>query len=189
MDPKTFYKEAIATASRVVEDVTEDDFDNPTPDTDWTVYDLLSHMLYELAWVADIVNGQTVQQVGKKYDGDLIGDDLLGHWANYREVAGAAIDAADLDKIVHLSYGDVALRDYLMEAGSDEAIHAWDLAESLGQHLRYDEPLLDELYTRAQDEADTIASSNLFGPRVDVPNDADDQAKLLAIYGRREDWQ
>lgn len=189
MDPKTFYKEAIATASRVVEDVHEDDLDSPTPDTEWTVYELLSHMMYELAWVADIVNGQTVQQVGKKYDGDLIGGDLLGHWTSYREAAGAAIDAADLDAVVHLSYGDVPLRDYLMEAGSDEAIHAWDLAESLGQHLRYDELLLDELYTRAQEEADNIAASGLFAPRIDVPDDADDQTKLLAIFGRSENWQ
>lgn len=188
MDAKQFYREAIATASRVIEEVTPADPDRPTPDTQWTVLDLIRHMLYELAWVSDVVNGKTVGEVGDRYDGDLIGDDLVMNWQRHRTNAEEAIAAADPEDIVHLSYTDTTVDNYLMEAGSDEAIHAWDLAQGLGREVVYDHDLAEALLAHARANEESIRSSGLFAPPVAVAEDTDTQTKILALYGRSPDW-
>ena len=76
MDLKALFKNCLGQASNVVSQVKTSQFKDPTPDTEWDVAALTRHMLYELSWVADILDGKTVAEVGNKYDTDLIGNDL-----------------------------------------------------------------------------------------------------------------
>lgn len=188
MDAKTFFAEAIAVATREIEEVRVEDFDHPTPDTEWSVYDLVTHMMYELAWVQDMVAGRRIEDVDAKYEGDLIGDDLQAVWANFREAARQAIEKADLHDIVHVSYGDITLEEYLLQAGSDQAIHAWDLGQAMSRTVIYDEELLDALFDYAETNVDMLQDSGLFEAPLTVADDADKQTKLLALYGRSDQW-
>jgi len=187
VDPITFFKESLATSSRVIDDVKQNDLNNPTPDTEWTVADLIAHMLYELAWSADIIAGKSLSEVGKKYDTDLIGDDLQASWHNFREAALRALDKPS--DVAHLSYGDVPMNDYLRQAGSDQSIHAWDLAEGLNRELVYDDELAAELLAHVEARKDDLAASGLFAPPIEVSEDASTQTKLLALYGRSDAWR
>lgn len=185
MDVKELYEQAVRLATDVVNKVEDTDYDQPTPDTEWTVRDLLNHMLYELAWAADILHGKTVAEVGDAYDGNLIGDDLQAEWQRYAEAALSALDDIELTDTIHLSFGDFSAEYYLWQNGNDLAIHAWDLGEGIGEEVVFAQPLAEALYNYALERADELAASDLFGDPIEVPDSADTQTKLLGLYGRQ----
>lgn len=185
MDAKNMYEQALQVATEVINTVEPEDYDQPTPDTEWTVRDLINHMLYELAWSADVLRGKTIAEVGDAYDGNLISDDLKGTWRRYSEAALSALEDANLEDIVHLSFGDVSAEEYIWQNGSEYAIHAWDLGEAINLSVVFDQPLTEAIYQYVMGRTDDMAASGLFGEPVDVAETADLMTKLLALYGRQ----
>lgn len=188
MDPKQLYIYALDVAGIVARKVEPEQFTLPTPDTDWNVHDLLQHIVYELAWMADIVQGRTIAEVGDKYDGELLHGDPAEVWATYEATTRAAVEACDPAATAHLSYADKTVGDYLLEAGNDQLVHAWDLGQAIGVDVRFDEAVARDFYERALARKDELAGSGLFGRPVEVSDTADIQTKLLALLGRSEDW-
>lgn len=189
MDAKELYARALNQASQAINNVKPEYFDKPTPDTEWDVRTLAGHMLYELSWTADIVRGATITQVGDRYDGDLIGNDLISAWRVAGEEARQAIEACDLKGIAHLSYGDVKIAEYLREAAGDQLIHGWDLSMAIGLPVHFDPEVAEEVYKNSLPKTESRSHSGLFAPPLEVPADADIQTKLLALYGRDNNWR
>ena len=94
-----------------VADVQPDRWDRPTPCEGWDVRELVNHVTGEQLWAPHLVAGETVEQVGDRYDGDVLGDDPVGAW---RRAAPGSVEAfaepGALDRTVHLSYGDESCR-------------------------------------------------------------------------------
>ena len=185
MDVKQLFDRSLASATRVVHQVKPSQFEDSTPDTEWNVHDLLSHMLYELSWVADILSGKTIAEVGDSYDGDLIGDDLRGSWDKAEAEARQAVIKVDPDKIIHLSYGDFPARHYLQQESNDQLIHSWDLGTAIGASVRFDPGDAEFLYNDALPQKSRLAATGLFAPPIEVPDSEDIQTKLLALFGRK----
>lgn len=185
MNVKELFLECIKQASTIVANVRPEQFGDATPDTEWDVKTLVAHTLYELAWTGDIVSGKTLDDVGNKYDGDLIGDNLAASWQNHRKLAEAAVSNADLKAVAHLSYADVTVEVYLRQAASDQLIHSWDLGVATNQHVEFDPRVASDIYEHTKTQLSDLAASGLFAPPLEVAKDASVQTKLLALYGRR----
>jgi hypothetical protein len=71
MEVKELFIRCIDQADHVMSHVSFSQFALPTPDTEWNVHDLVNHILYELSWVPDILDGKTIEEIGHKYDGEL----------------------------------------------------------------------------------------------------------------------
>lgn len=186
---KQLYLYALGVATNVVKQVEPEQLELPTPDTEWTVLDLLQHITYELAWTADIVQGRTIAEVGDKYEGELLNGDAAEVWADYEAVVRAAVEACDEQATAHLSYTDKTVGDYLLEAGNDQLVHAWDLGQAIGVPVKFDRNIAQKLYEEALARQDEFAGSGLFAAPVNVPADAATQTKLLALLGRSENWK
>lgn len=186
MDPKSLFKQALEQATATAKCVEARHFKNSTPCTEWDCRTLLNHMLYELAWVPDLLEGKTVKQVGDKYDGDLLGKNHVKNWQQAADKAIEAVNKAKLEQKVHLSYGDVTAEHYVNEIGGDLLIHSWDLDQSLKCSLVIDPELAQAIYDNIKPRQKEFAASGLFGKPFDVPEDARLQTKLLAIVGRHE---
>ncbi|HET9770864.1 MAG TPA: TIGR03086 family metal-binding protein [Acidimicrobiia bacterium] len=65
----------------------------------------------------------------------------------------------------------------------DVLVHTWDLARATGQDEALD-PVEVHLIHQAMQPADEVIRGEHFGPKVTVPDDADEQTKLLAFVGR-----
>jgi uncharacterized protein (TIGR03086 family) len=189
MDVKELFATCVDASTGVVGLVRPGDFGKPTPDTEWDVRALASHMLYELSWAGDILAGRTVSEVGSRYDGDLIEDDLMKSWNAARDRAMGASREAALEEVIHLSYGDFPARHYLIEQANDQLIHGWDLAQGLGKAMSFDEAVARFLYEQAWPRQEELAESGLFAPVIKVAESADIQTKLLGLYGRQEHWR
>jgi uncharacterized protein (TIGR03086 family) len=187
IDANELFDECLTEATMVVKQVRREEFGFPTPDTEWSVRDLLGHMLYELSWVPDIVSGKTIQEVGDKYEGDLLEaneNDVATTWELAATKVERVVEAADLDATAHLSFGDVSVGDYLRQVGAELLIHAWDLGQAIGITARFDDAIAHALYDDAKERADDMQGSGLFAPPLHVPGDASIETKLLALYGR-----
>jgi uncharacterized protein (TIGR03086 family) len=159
------------------------DWDASTPDTEWTVRDLVAHVTEEQQWVPYLLAGTTIA-VAKAEIQPLRLDDLRGEWELYSLAATAAWKATPPEALVHLSYDTVTMADYLREQVSDVAIHTWDLARAIGADEKLDDELVEAVWTVFEPQADTLAASGLYAAPVPIPDDAPLQQRLLALTGR-----
>jgi uncharacterized protein (TIGR03086 family) len=190
-DPAGSYAGALDATRKFVAGLGKVDWDAPTPCSEWNVRELLHHLMYGTLWIEDIFAGKTVEQVGDKYDGDLIGDDPLGAYDAAIASAKAAIGKPGaLEQVCHLRRGDVAGADYMTSMFTDSFIHGWDLAKATGQEATLDGSLVEIALTLAKQREERFRTSPAFGQgRVSDPGDAaSDQARLLSILGREVDW-
>ena len=169
-----------------IDQVGDDQWTDPTPCTDWDVRALVNHVVSELLWVAPLIEGKTIAEVGDRYDGDVLGDDPKGacHAALSAAVA-AAREPGALDRTVHLSFGDTPAGEYVTQIASDVTVHTWDLAKGATQDDSLDPGLVEQVFAYFTAVADQWRAAGAFGPPVATAPDADTQTKLLAITGRK----
>lgn len=156
----------------------------PTPCSEWDVRTLVNHIAYEQLWAPHLVAGETIEQVGDRYDGDVLGAEPLATLRTAASGSTAAFAAADLDAVVHLSFADLPCREYLLQMLTDAEVHGWDLATALGQDRTLDAEVVDVLLPSVIEQQDLIRGSGMFGAEVPVAADADPAARLLALLGR-----
>jgi len=66
----------------------------------------------------------------------------------------------------------------------DVLVHTWDLARATGQDERLDPAKCAVMLEGMLPMDEALRQSGHYGPRVDVPEDADVQTRLLAFIGR-----
>lgn len=189
MDADKLFTEALGQATAVIKQVQDDQFASATPDDAWSVRDLSHHMLYELSWVPELLEGKTTGEVGSTHEGSLFEDatGLAIAWDRAAVRAENELESYQPDAVVHLSYGDSTAEAYLQEAATDQLIHAWDLGQAIGINVNFERPIAEEVYNRLKNS--NLQSSGLFAPPVEVPANADLQTRILAITGRSLDWR
>jgi len=159
-----------------------DDWSAPTPDTEWTVADLVRHVVDEQRWVAPLLSGRTLDEAEASLA--PIGDDLRSEWSRYAEQATEAWTVTPPNTEVHLSYGAVPCIAYLRQQVGDTAVHTWDLARATGDDERLDPDLVDAVWADLEPQRDLLAASGLFADPIALPYDAPVQDWLIALTGR-----
>jgi uncharacterized protein (TIGR03086 family) len=169
--------------------VAGDQWPHATPCSEWDVRTLVHHLLYEQRWVQPLFDGLTVDQIGDRFEGDLMGDDASswpGMLAGSIEEAHAVIaQPGALNRTVHLSYGDTAAEEYVTQLTADLAVHGWDLARATGQDNTIDPEAVALLLPWAQANVELLTGSGMFGSPVEGGPDSPDQDRLLGLLGRR----
>jgi uncharacterized protein (TIGR03086 family) len=165
---------------RRLADVT--DWDAPTPATEWSVRDLVSHVIQEQQWVPYLLAGSSTDAARRELE--PLRDDLRAEWQLYSFAAAAAWDAASTEATVQLSNDTVTIEEYLREQVADVTIHTWDLARAIGADETIDQGLVEAVWTVFEPQKDTLAASGLYASPVSIPEDAPLQQRLLAVTGR-----
>lgn len=182
---RRLYEDSADRFTELVSQIEQRDWGAPTPCSEWTVRDLVQHLTNEALWVPPLLAGATIDEIGNQFGGDVLGKEPQRAWVTAIKAARAAADAPDDDiarRTVHLSYGDVPAADYVYQLGTDLLIHSWDLARGLGADDELDPGDVHLVYERTS--GSDLSGSGLFGPPVHVADDADEQTKLLAVFGR-----
>jgi uncharacterized protein (TIGR03086 family) len=188
MDVATLHRRTIETWRSRVEALTPDQWDQPTPCTDWSVRELVNHVVGEDRWTVPLVQGKTIADVGDALDGDLLGDRPV-EAAEHAADAAADVVAQALPEggKVHLSYGDEDMEEYIRQLALDHLIHAWDLAAAVGGDTTLDPELVDEVAPWFADREEMYRGAGIVGPRVEGADDP--QSRLLASSGRSAAWK
>jgi uncharacterized protein (TIGR03086 family) len=193
MDDLARYLTAQRSFTERVHAVAGDQWQLDTPDTEWTVADLVAHLVDENRWAAPLMHGLDLDTAGKVVEGTRslpvdggIGANLAEEWDEAAVLAADAF-AADgaLDRTVELSRGTTAARDYIREMTFDLVVHGWDLETAIGYSgAPFADDVVEDIYGAAKSFGD-LSSSGLFDAPVDVPDDAPTLDKLIALTGRR----
>jgi uncharacterized protein (TIGR03086 family) len=149
-----------------------------------TLRDILASHIYDEAWVPDVLAGRTIEEVGDRYAGDLLGADPIASYDRVNDAATAAVGAPlDLDAVAHLSYGDFPVREYLVHIAIYRAFQAWQIARLLGIEYSLPPELVEGLWEHVGPQVDAFREMGVFPPEIEVPADADSQTRLLARVG------
>ena len=140
--------------------VPPDGWDAPAPCEGWVARDIVRHLV---AWMPgyfklDLAGAPSVD------------DDPLGAWLALDGALQGAADGLDAVTLEAFAIGDVL-------------VHTWDLARAAGLDETLD---ADEVHRLLQSSAamDEVMRGEHFGPKVAVPDDADEQTQLIAFTGR-----
>lgn len=181
---------------KVVEQIKDDQWDMVMPPAfatrakkELTLKEIITYHAYDDAWVPDMLAGKTINEVGaEKYKGDLLGlnDTAID---SFREIVNRAVAAAqnftDLDKTVHCSFGDYKAREYFWQINMFRGLRAHDIAKVIGVDSDLPTELVQGIWDEVSPHAEEWRKIGVFGPKVDVPDDASLQDKLLALTGRQ----
>jgi uncharacterized protein (TIGR03086 family) len=159
--------------------VPPDRWDSPTPCEDWTVRDLVAHMVQ--------TQGMFLGFVGRDI-GELpsVDDDPVGAWNAARAVVQANLDdpslaTTEFDGLSGRTTFETGVDRFL---SGDLVIHGWDLARGAG----LDETIDPDDVARCLEEfpkfGDAMRGPGAFGPAVEPAPDADAQTRLLNFVGR-----
>ncbi len=157
----------------------------PTPNSRWTVADLVDHLIDEHRWIEPLLDGQDLHTAGEIVRGTRDPGDRVVAWDDAARLSYRSVSAdGALSRFVELSYGRTAAREYVSELIFDLAVHSWDL----GRALDYDGDLPSELVEFALERAQLMGNDGgtpgVFGPPVPVPDDAPALHRLVALTGR-----
>jgi uncharacterized protein (TIGR03086 family) len=129
MDVSVLHQRAVEVFVDQVSAVREDQWEDPTPCAEWTVRDLANHVTNENLWTVPLIKGGTMDDVGDRFDGDVLGEDAIGSALAAARAAVTAM-AAQLPRggTVQLSFGETPKEEYAMQLTADNLIHGWDMA-------------------------------------------------------------
>jgi uncharacterized protein (TIGR03086 family) len=159
-------------------------WDASTPCTQWSVRDLVNHVTAEQLWAPHLLRGETLDEVGDRYDGDQLGADPTAVWDRAAEDARKAWESlARDDASVHTSMGPLPVREYAEQMHLDLVVHGWDLARGAGLDPTLPAEAAEHVLAFVEPRAEEFSGHGVFGPPVEVDS-TDPADRLLALLGR-----
>ncbi|MFP5255934.1 MAG: TIGR03086 family metal-binding protein [Acidimicrobiia bacterium] len=151
--------------------------DGQSPCEGWKAQDVVDHVLGNTTGFAGGLGAEVPET----------GDDLTARYSAARQaLVDAARQPGALDKRVPGPLGgDMPAGMLLGIIATDTLIHTWDLARALGHDVELDADLLQRSWDGIKPMEAMIRQPGVFGPAVEVPDDAPFQTRALAFFGRR----
>ncbi|MGH3936463.1 MAG: TIGR03086 family metal-binding protein [Pseudonocardiaceae bacterium] len=172
---------ALSAVDHLIVGIRDDQWSAPTPCTDWTVHDLVNHLVGVNLVFAALLRGQTPPELGA----DHLGDNPAGA---YRDSGVAAQAAFDQPGVLERTYqgprGAASGAERLHVRIVDLLAHGWDLARATGQPAELPEELAEQALAFSQTQLATMPRTGRFGPAQTVADDAPAIDRLVAFLGR-----
>jgi uncharacterized protein (TIGR03086 family) len=150
------------------------DLDAPTPCEEWTVRQLLNHMLETQRYFTGAAKGEDVAPPGP-VPPPLLSDDPVSDFRNGRE---ELLSVYGQDGVVDKTGPALAI------AFADQLLHGWDLARATDQDAHMPDGLAEAALAGIHGRFTEEQRQGIFKPEVAVAEDAPAQDRLLAYTGR-----
>ena len=143
-DIAELHAQALDATGRIVAGIPPGRWHAGTPCQGWDVRALLNHVVSGNLWAAELAAGATIEGVGDRLDGDVLGPDPARSYDASAAAAAAAFRGPGaLDASCAVSYGPVPGSVYAGHRFLDVFIHGWDLAAATGQDTTLDSGLME----------------------------------------------
>jgi uncharacterized protein (TIGR03086 family) len=181
---------AAAEAARVVQNVSDESLNGPTPCGDWDLRTLLNHTILWTSYSAERrAHGESVAE-------DLMSKDFTaepGFREDYARQVNNAVNAWSDPKAWQGEIGVMGSATPAADVGAmlimEMALHGWDVAKATGQDYRADEALGQALTDTVQAQAELFRQYQGFADPVETGRDATAFDRALALSGRDPDWK
>jgi uncharacterized protein (TIGR03086 family) len=170
---------AVPPTLAVVRGIRPDDLDAPTPCRDWTVRQLVDHLL---EWGPALVAAAGKEEVTPVPVSGADPADLEPHfaalekaWSEPSAWEGATRLGGPMELPAPMIGGMVL---------AEVMVHGWDLAIATGQHPTWPDALLAPVHEEVAKTAEQGREMGVYGPAVAVPDDAPLLDRILGLTGR-----
>ena len=174
------YRKVAERFTQRVREVPDRAWDNPAPCEGWVARDVVRHMV---EWMPDFFASNAGLDLPQA---PTVDDDPVGAWEALSDGLQQALD--DPDTAAHefeMRMGRYTVEDAIATfCIGDVLVHTWDLARATGLDETLDPDEVHRMVEAMEPIDDLLRESGQFGPRVDVPADADEQTRLIAFTGR-----
>jgi uncharacterized protein (TIGR03086 family) len=179
-DPLAALDRAATAAAAVVSAVSADHFDAATPCPEWTVRQVLNHLVGgNLAFAARLTGGAPVDR-----SADHLGADPLASLRASVAELRAAFAAGSLDRIVPGPFGDMRARFLVTMRINELMVHGWDLAKATGQSTDLDPELAALCLEDFRQMRSGGRGAGMFAEPTEAPDGATVADQLAALAGR-----
>jgi uncharacterized protein (TIGR03086 family) len=179
------HAQALDVTGRIVTGIPAGRWHAATPCAGWDAHALLNHVVSGNLWAAELAAGTTIESVGGRLDGDVLGPDPARSYATSAKAAAAAfLRPGALDAPCAVSYGPVPGSVYAGHRFIDVFIHGWDLATATGQDTALDPDLMEACRQIIEPQLELFRAAGALGAELPVPPGATPQTRFLAILGR-----
>ena len=186
-DIAELHAQALDHTGRIGSGIGPDRWQGDTPCAGWDVRSLLNHVVAGNLWAAALGAGGTIEGVGDRLDGDVLGADPAGSYAVSASGAAAVFRRPGaLDAPCAVSYGPVPGSAYAGHRLFDVFIHGWDLAVATGQDTHLDPALMEACREVIEPQLEAFRAAGAVGSGLPVPPGATAQQRFLAMLGRRD---
>jgi uncharacterized protein (TIGR03086 family) len=164
-------------------------WDQPTPCSDWTVRQLVNHLVGGNRLTARVVRGEPLpppDQLGRRGHVDQLGDDPAGAYRSTADEVLAALSVPGaLDRTYTLPAGTLPGPGVAHLRAVETLVHGWDLARGTGQEPPFPEDLCEQELSFSRDLLDRMpVERRPFAPSRPVAEEAPAIDRLAALLGR-----
>lgn len=180
-DMATRFRAVAARFTETLDAVPADKWESPAPCEGWVARDVVRHLV---EWVP----GFFAAFGGLQFPtGPSADDDPVGAWAVLRDHLQSLLDdETEATRVIESPMGPTTIADAIGTfVLGDVLVHTWDLARATGLDETLDADEVHGMYEGMLPMDAALRASGHYGPRVTVPDDADEQTKLLAFTGRQ----
>ena len=151
------------------------DWEAPAPCEGWVARDVVRHLV---EWMPHMFLGGVLEAPS-------VDTDPVGAWLALRDALQASLDDPEsAAEVLHLYPGDFPRAQAMEVFGlMDVLVHTWDLARAAGLDEQLDPDEVHGFLVGTAPMDDAMRGEH-FGPKVPVPDDADEQTRLIAFTGR-----
>jgi len=163
-------------------------WDVPTPNTEWTVRDMVAHVVRGNEMAIALLNGATTDEARDALNTERPLTDPLAEFRSSTAAQAAAFARPDVASMTcHHPLMDVSGEQLLGFRFMDLSLHAWDLARALGLDETLDQDVVAAVWENMSPLAPFIGTLGIFGegPSTTLSEDAPLQERLLDLTGRR----
>lgn len=157
------------------------DWDAPAPPEGWLARDVVRHLV---TWFPGFLEGGAGIRLAA---GPAVDDDPVAAWQVHSDSVQALLDDPSTASrmLSNPNTGEVPL-DVAIDRfyTADVFMHTWDLSRATGQDESLDPTRCTGMLAGMEPMDAALRGSGHYGPRVEVPDDADVQTRLLAFIGR-----
>jgi uncharacterized protein (TIGR03086 family) len=176
------YRRVSEAMTRRVEAVPDDAWHDPSPCAGWDARDVVRHMV---GWMPELLAAGAGVQLPACPSVD---DDPVAAWTCLTSGIQGLLDDPQIAaaRFSHPQAGDHSVEDAIaMFILGDVLIHTWDVARATGGDERLDVDEVHRMLSGVEPYDEMLRASGQYGPRVTVPEDADEQSRLIAFMGRQ----
>ncbi len=173
---------ALNAVGRLVAGVRDDQWSAPTPCTDWTVRDLVGHLMGMNLVFAALLRDQRPPERGP----DRLGIDPAAAYEHSAVTMRTAFEQPGvLARVYRGPLGAATGAERLKIRLYDLLAHGWDLAQATGQSPELPEDLAEHALSFARTQLATQSRAGRFALAQPVPDDAPAIERLVAFLGRQ----
>lgn len=157
---------------------------SPSPCAGWAAVDVAGHVIAGLLVIELRAAGRPLPQDDPDWR-VVAGTDPVMSWRAVRARMMAELERPGaLERRVRLAFGEMTVCEWVERYPLELLVHTWDLARATGQAAALDADLVGPALETARQMVPRGREMGKVGREVAVAGDADDQSRLLALFGR-----